>query len=603
MKKLIALSLACIMMLTMCTGVFAASFSDLVDARWDWARDTVLELAEKGIVKGYSDGTYQPANSITNQEAFTLFARTIGVNDDVNKDAVEAAQALYAPVCAKYNTYATKELCYMLYRGIFTEAEIDTYLSEERKNLPMQRHEAAILITKIMGGQKEVENTVIYVFDYTDADTIPAPSKGYIDFVTKKGIMKGMEDNTFSPSTSVTRAQVAIMLKRVMDFMNMTTSGGTISSIDYSAKTFVLNGKVYAINDETTINLDGEHAYFDDLGIGDEAIVTITNKGVWAIDAIEGEAQTIDAIYTGSFADARGEFIEAYGFGFDASSVQEYKLGDNVSYTYNGAPASLSNFAKDDRVYITLENEVVTSLEGESRIKTITDATVEEVIFSPITELRIAHQDPEYDGKTYHIDSKVSVVKNKKSSNLRSLLPGDIIELELEYDSITAIVAYSQLSTTTGTIEEITIGRNNSSIKVSADGQVASYAIVRDTKIFLNGTAASLYDLRVDYTVDINIESNTVTQIDVHAVSQPKTVTGTVAVVNTSLGFINLNVTDSSGNVSVQQVFVKEDASVIGSVSAKRSSIDKLEEGDMLMISGEVNMGAFEASTIILIED
>ena len=603
MKKLIALLLSCIMMLTVCTSVFAASFSDLVDARWDWARDTVLELADKGIVKGYSDGTYQPANSITNQEAFTLFARTIGVNDDVNKDAVEAAQALYAPICAKYNTYATKELCFMLYRGIFTEAEIDTYLSEERKNLPMQRHEAAILITKIMGGQEEVENTVIYVFDYTDADTIPAASKGYIDFVTKKGIMQGMDDNTFSPNTSVTRAQVAIMLKRVMDYMNMTTSGGTISSIDHSAKTFVLNGKIYAINDETIVNLDGEHVTFDDLGIGDEAIVTLNHKGVWAIDAIEGEAQYIDAIYTDSYTDTRGSFIQAYGFGLDSLLTEEYKLADNVLYTYNGQAASLSNFAAGDRVYITIENETVTSLEGQSRIKTITDATVEEVIFSPITELRISHPDAEYDGKTYHIDSKVSVVKNKKSSNLRSLLPGDIIELELEYDSITAIVAYSQLSTTTGTIEEITIGRNNSSIKVNADGQIASYAIVRDTQIFLNGTAATLYDLRVDYTVDINIESNTVTQIDVHAVSQPKTVTGTVSAVNTSLGFINVNVTDASGNISVQQVFVKEDLSVIGSVSAKRSSIDKLEEGDMLMISGEVNMGAFEASTIILIED
>lgn len=99
----------------------------------DWARETVDTLAEQGIIKGYSDGTYQPNNSVTNQEAFTLFARIVGVNDAINADAVAAAQEEYKDVAAKYNTYATKELCYMLYRGIFTQAEIDTYLGEATK--------------------------------------------------------------------------------------------------------------------------------------------------------------------------------------------------------------------------------------------------------------------------------------------------------------------------------------------------------------------------------------------------------------------------------------------------------------------------------------
>lgn len=189
-------------------------FSDMAGANWDWARETVDTLAEQGIIKGYSDGTYQPNNSVTNQEAFTLFARIVGVNDAINADAVAAAQEEYKDVAAKYNTYATKELCYMLYRGIFTQAEIDTYLGEATKNNELKRHEAAILITKVRTAKTKVKNTVMYVFDFTDADEIPVASKGYVDFVKKKGIMQGMEDNKFSPNTSVTRAQVAIMLKR-----------------------------------------------------------------------------------------------------------------------------------------------------------------------------------------------------------------------------------------------------------------------------------------------------------------------------------------------------------------------------------------------------
>ena len=104
MKKTVALVTACVLMLTCCMFAGAASFSDMEGANWDWARDTVNELADKGIIKGYSDGTYQPNNSVTNQEAFTLFARIIGVNDDINQDAVAAAQIEYQDVAANYNT-------------------------------------------------------------------------------------------------------------------------------------------------------------------------------------------------------------------------------------------------------------------------------------------------------------------------------------------------------------------------------------------------------------------------------------------------------------------------------------------------------------------
>ena len=130
MKKTIAFLLTLALVLSVCQGALAASFVDLAGSNWDWARNTVSELADKGIVKGYSDGTYQPSNVITRQEAFTLFARIVGVNDEVNAKAVEAAQSLYASVAKKYNTYATKELCYMLYRGIFTESDIEIRVNQ-----------------------------------------------------------------------------------------------------------------------------------------------------------------------------------------------------------------------------------------------------------------------------------------------------------------------------------------------------------------------------------------------------------------------------------------------------------------------------------------
>lgn len=606
MKKTLALFMACAMMLSCAIAAGAASFSDMAGANWDWARDTVYELADQGIIRGYSDGTYQPNNSVTNQEAFTLFARIVGVNDAVNEAAVAAAQEQYADVAAKYNTYATKELCFMLYRGIFTEAELDTYLSEATKNNELLRHEAAILITKVMGGEEEVRNTVMYVFDYTDADEIPAESKGYVDFVSRKGIMQGMDDNQFSPNTSVTRAQVAIMLKKTMDVMSLSHASGTISDVNASARSFVLNGSTYTATDRTGINLDGQHVSFDALENGDEAVVTTDYQGLWAIDATSGvpaPTETVTGVFNGSLTDTRGTFLKVYDLEEGVSSVQDYQLSpDGVTYTYEGKlSAILSDFSIGDLVTLTITNGQVTAVSGEPKVKTVTGAYVSEIGVSPAATITITHADEAYDGNVYAISDSVYVSRNGRTASLRDILPGDRVDLELEYGTVKEITATSRSSTETGTITEITIGTNTSGIELNVDGETVSYVIVRDTEIYVNDEVGTLYDLRLGDSVTVNIESDAVTRLTVQSVAQVETMTGTVEVVNVSYGFISLNVTDAAGNVTTQQIFVKDGASIIGTDGGTRKTLSDIEVGDTILVKGAMNMGAFEATSVVIL--
>ena len=606
MKKTLALFMACAMMLSCAIAAGAASFSDMAGANWDWARDTVYELADQGIIRGYSDGTYQPNNSVTNQEAFTLFARIVGVNDAVNEAAVAAAQEQYADVAAKYNTYATKELCFMLYRGIFTEAELDTYLSEATKNNELLRHEAAILITKVMGGEEEVRNTVMYVFDYTDADEIPAESKGYVDFVSRKGIMQGMDDNQFSPNTSVTRAQVAIMLKKTMDVMSLSHASGTISDVNASARSFVLNGSTYTATDRTGINLDGQHVSFDALENGDEAVVTTDYQGLWAIDATSGvpaPTETVTGVFNGSLTDTRGTFLKVYDLEEGVSSVQDYQLSpDGVTYTYEGKlSAILSDFSIGDLVTLTITNGQVTAVSGEPKVKTVTGAYVSEIGVSPAATITITHADEAYDGNVYTISDSVYVSRNGRTASLRDILPGDRVDLELEYGTVKEITATSRSSTETGTITEITIGTNTSGIELNVDGETVSYVIVRGTEIYVNDEVGTLYDLRLGDSVTVNIESDAVTRLTVQSVAQVETMTGTVEVVNVSYGFISLNVTDATGNVTTQQIFVKDGASIIGTDGGTRKTLSDIEVGYTILVTGAMNMGAFEATRFVIL--
>ena len=222
-------------------------------------------------------------------------------------------------------------------------------------------------------------------------------------------------------------------------------------------------------------------------------------------------------------------------------------------------------------------------------------------MLDPAPALRITHADASYDGKTYEVYSGAYVSRNGKTSSLRYILPGDRVDLKLEYGTIIEITATSQSGTATGTIQEITIGENTSGIKLDVDGITKSYAIVRDTAIYVDDEAASLYDLRLGFSVTVKIESDTVTELTVRSVTQAETMTGTVAVVNVSYGFISLNVTDTAGNTTTHQVFVKSNASIIGADGGSRKSLSDLQVGDTVLVKGSMNMGAFEATSVVIL--
>ena len=180
-------------------------------------------------------------------------------------------------------------------------------------------------------------------------------------------------------------------------------------------------------------------------------------------------------------------------------------------------------------------------------------------------------------------------------------MPGDKVDLELEYGTVTEISATSRSSTATGTITEITIGTNTSGIELDINGVTESYVIVRDTEIYVNDEVGTLYDLRLGDSVTVNIESDAVTRLTVRSVAQVETMTGTVEVVNVSYGFISLNVTDAAGNVTTQQIFVKDGASIIGTDGGTRKTLSDIEVGDTILVKGAMNMGAFEATSVVIL--
>lgn len=171
------------------------SFSDV---KGHWAENEIISLAEKGIIKGVSENSFQPERSITRAEFAALIVRILGLSDgerakefiDVDSDAWYANDIYIASNAGLINGS-------------------NGYL---RPNDKISREEAAVIISRIFENKDAVSEA-----QFADFNECSEWAKDSINFVVQDGIMKGVDENSFSPKTYVSRAQSATMIWRILD--------------------------------------------------------------------------------------------------------------------------------------------------------------------------------------------------------------------------------------------------------------------------------------------------------------------------------------------------------------------------------------------------
>ena len=220
-KRLASIALAAVLSLS-ALPVFAASgFSDLNEFH-AWAEPQIEQMTTLGIIKGYTDGSFRPDQSITKTEALVLISRAAGYITQDYDDFKKASSERYSEIVAPYNSIYPNEVCYLLYKGILDENELSAYISPDRANSPLLRYEMAELLTKLMRAEDSINLNAGVTLNYSDAGEIPHSSSAYVEYVTNAQLMQGVydperpDDIFFKPYSSVTRAQMAVLLHRVL---------------------------------------------------------------------------------------------------------------------------------------------------------------------------------------------------------------------------------------------------------------------------------------------------------------------------------------------------------------------------------------------------
>lgn len=212
----------------------ASEYTDI--PKTNWAYDAVSAMVDKAVIKGYPDGSFKPNNRITYGE-FIKMALVAATDKDLGNASSPDHWA------QKYYNKAV-ELKY------FTEYEI--HKSQLSQQIP--RKDMALIISSILGDVK-IEN---YDAIQDRMKDVNERTKQEYDItkVFATGILTGYPDSTFKPDNTLTRAESAIVIYRLVDESKRELPGGVKEVVTGNVEDVVKNADSFINPGNGTINED-----------------------------------------------------------------------------------------------------------------------------------------------------------------------------------------------------------------------------------------------------------------------------------------------------------------------------------------------------------
>lgn len=196
----------------------AVTFSDMTN---HWAREDVEYLANQGVVQGTSDTTFAPERAMTACEAVIFCSRTTGVSaTDKAKIFQKWALTLQAIMPTSLYSWAGEEMAVCLETGIISEAELRSLSQSDGLVKAISRENLAMYLVRAMQLEPMAKSLTTYSLSFADASSVSPALQPYVYVLNSYGIVQGDQYNRFLPDRSLTRAEMAVMLRRAMDFMS-----------------------------------------------------------------------------------------------------------------------------------------------------------------------------------------------------------------------------------------------------------------------------------------------------------------------------------------------------------------------------------------------
>lgn len=588
------------------TSVFAATFSDVEnDATVAWAKQAINEMTDKGYIKGYEDGTFKPQRAVSKVETLVLMSRILGVEDSEYSQTVKWADAGYSATVNAINTTYVDELSFLMYFDVLNITDLRDYASAANANTSLLRWQAAYLMVKLAGKDDQAQSAVLDENEYSDYASIPEAARPYVAYATNLGLMNGMGNDEngkafFSPETTLTRAQMATLLNRMMEKMDRNYIQGKVSSIDTGNKKMVVNadGKntTCTIGDMTGIKINGENSKFSRIESQSEVMVTYTFGDVRMIETVPPEENlSVYGIVVQTSDNSGGQQITIKD-SEDENNKATYTFASNCKYTIKGSQGSYGDVKAGNFVRLVLSGSKVTECSVESKTSDVSGTFVK-VNAGDDNRTTITIKNSDNEQETFDVSiNGVEVTRNRNIAGVRDLAKNDSVVLSLTYGKVVSIKATSETENVSGTIKEIILSETPQ-ITLDVKGKSETYNLTASTSVKVNGVDATIYDLRPGNAATVVTDGSNIFKIESSATSSTgkTTVTGKVVSINTTLKVIT--VTNSSGGT--ETVYYESGTTFLKSTTGKSITAKDIVAGSNITATGSDSTGYFVATIVI----
>ncbi len=176
-------------------------FTDL--GNHSWAEDAINTLAADGIIKGTSASTFAPAANITRADFALLLVRAFKLSSDNAEN--------FADVTA--SDYFAPELAIARNTGIVNGIGDNKFAPRNT----ITRQDMMVIVYRALA-KLGVEFGENFEPNYEDFDTVAPYARDAVSVLIGAGLVNG-KNNLIAPTDYTTRAEVAVLLKRMLDKM------------------------------------------------------------------------------------------------------------------------------------------------------------------------------------------------------------------------------------------------------------------------------------------------------------------------------------------------------------------------------------------------
>lgn len=178
------------------------------DAASHWAKASINNMGSRMVINGVGNNNYDPDRSITRAEMASIMVKALGLEPGTGKNSFNDVNGS-AWYCGYIETASTY--------GIIKGYDFSTF----GPNNLITREQAMSMIARAMkltGLEVSLTNSDIsgLLTGYTDTTSFSDYAKDSIAACLKTGIVSGTSKNTISPKNYVTRAEVAVMVERLL---------------------------------------------------------------------------------------------------------------------------------------------------------------------------------------------------------------------------------------------------------------------------------------------------------------------------------------------------------------------------------------------------